>query len=231
MAETHRTAVYTGSFDPVTLGHQSVIQRSAKLFDEVVVAVGLNVEKQMLFSTDERVELLQSVTDALANVRVTTFDGLAVDYVRSIGSRVMIQRSAKLFDEVVVAVGLNVEKQMLFSTDERVELLQSVTDALANVRVTTFDGLAVDYVRSIGSRVMIRGLRPLTDTAGEFTMMMANRQLDADIETVFLMADESLTHVSSSLIKQIAPLADDQKLARFVPHQVIPAIREKFGLA
>ena len=165
MAETHRTAVYTGSFDPVTLGHQSVIQRSAKLFDEVVVAVGLNVEKQMLFSTDERVELLQSVTDALANVRVTTFDGLAGD-----------------------------------------------------------------YVRSIGSRVMIRGLRPLTDTAGEFTMMMANRQLDADIETVFLMADESLTHVSSSLIKQIAPLADDQKLARFVPHQVIPAIPEKFGL-
>ena len=78
---------------------------------------------------------------------------------------------------------------------------------------------------------MIRGLRPLTDTAGEFTMMMANRQLDADIETVFLMADESLTHVSSSLIKQIAPLADDQKLARFVPQQVIPAIREKFGLA
>lgn len=166
MAETHRTAVYTGSFDPVTLGHQSVIQRSAKLFDEVVVAVGLNVEKQMLFSTDERVKLLQSVTDTLPNVRVTTFDGLAVD-----------------------------------------------------------------YVRSIGSRVMIRGLRPLTDTAGEFTMMMANRQLDADIETVFLMADESLTHVSSSLIKQIAPLADDEKLARFVPRQVIPAIREKFGLA
>ena len=166
MAETHRTAVYTGSFDPGTLGHQSVIQRSAKLFDEGVGAVGLNVEKQMLFSTDERVELLQSVTDALANVRGTTFDGLAVD-----------------------------------------------------------------YVRSIGSRVMIRGLRPLTDTAGEFTMMMANRQLDADIDTVFLMADESLTHVSSSLIKQIAPLADDQKLARFVPHQVIPAIREKFGLA
>ena len=166
MAETHRTAVYTGSFDPVTLGHQSVIQRSAKLFDEVVVAVGLNVEKQMLFSTDERVKLLQSVTDTLPNVRVTTFDGLAVD-----------------------------------------------------------------YVRSIGSRVMIRGLRPLTDTAGEFTMMMANRQLDADIETVFLMADESLTHVSSSLIKQIAPLADDERLARFVPRQVIPAIREKFGLA
>lgn len=164
MLETHRTAVYTGSFDPVTLGHQSVIQRSAKLFDEVVVAVGVNVEKKMLFSTDERVQLLQSVTDSIDNVRVTTFDGLAVD-----------------------------------------------------------------YVRSIGSRVMIRGLRPLTDTAGEFTMMMANRQLDSDIETVFLMSDESLTHVSSSLIKQIAPLADDDKLARFVPRQVIPAIREKFG--
>jgi pantetheine-phosphate adenylyltransferase len=164
MVETHRTAVYTGSFDPVTLGHQSVIQRSAKLFDEVVVAVGVNVEKKMFFSTAERVQLLQTVTDSIDNVRVTTFDGLAVD-----------------------------------------------------------------YVRSIGARVMIRGLRPLTDTAGEFTMMMANRQLDSEIETVFLMSDESLTHVSSSLIKQIAPLADDDKLARFVPHQVIPAIREKFG--
>lgn len=164
MVETHRTAVYTGSFDPVTLGHQSVIQRSAKLFDEVVVAVGVNVEKKMFFSTAERVQLLETVTDSIENVRVTTFDGLAVD-----------------------------------------------------------------YVRSIGARVMIRGLRPLTDTAGEFTMMMANRQLDSEIETVFLMSDESLTHVSSSLIKQIAPLADDDKLARFVPRQVIPAIREKFG--
>ena len=115
------------------------------------------------------------------------------------------------------------------STAERVQLLETVTDSIENVRVTTFDGLAVDYVRSIGARVMIRGLRPLTDTAGEFTMMMANRQLDSEIETVFLMSDESLTHVSSSLIKQIAPLADDDKLARFVPRQVIPAIREKFG--
>jgi pantetheine-phosphate adenylyltransferase len=74
---------------------------------------------------------------------------------------------------------------------------------------------------------MIRGVRPLTDIAGEFTMMMANRQLDPDIETVFLMADEEFTHVSSSLIKQILPLSSDDKLARFVPQSVIPALRAK----
>jgi pantetheine-phosphate adenylyltransferase len=74
---------------------------------------------------------------------------------------------------------------------------------------------------------MIRGVRPLTDIAAEFTMMMANRQLDPTIETVFLMADEEYTHVSSTLIKQIAPLATDEMLARFVPREIIPALRHK----
>jgi pantetheine-phosphate adenylyltransferase len=76
---------------------------------------------------------------------------------------------------------------------------------------------------------MVRGIRPLTDIAGEFTMMMANRKLDPGLETVFLMADESFSHVSSSLIKQIAPLADDEMLARFVPEAIIPALRRKLA--
>ena len=74
---------------------------------------------------------------------------------------------------------------------------------------------------------MVRGVRPLTDIAAEFTMMMANRQLDDEIETVFLMADEEFAHVSSSLIKQITPLSSDERLARFVPPVIIPALREK----
>ena len=96
-----------------------------------------------------------------------------------------------------------------------------------NVEVEIFDGLAVDFVRRSGARIMLRGVRPLTDIAGEFTMTMANRQLADDLETVFLMADARFAHVSSSLIKQVAPLADDEQLARFVPVEVIPILRKK----
>ena len=74
---------------------------------------------------------------------------------------------------------------------------------------------------------MIRGVRPLTDIAGEFTMQMANRHLDPGIETVFLMADEEFAHVSSSLLKQIAPLATDDMLLRFIPAETLPALRKK----
>jgi pantetheine-phosphate adenylyltransferase len=96
------------------------------------------------------------------------------------------------------------------------------------VEIELFDGLAVDYVRQRGSRVMVRGIRPLTDIAGEFTMMMANRQLDAGIETVFLMADEEYVHVSSSLIKQIAMLGGARHLDRFIPEEIIPDVVARF---
>jgi pantetheine-phosphate adenylyltransferase len=163
---TPRLAVYTGSFDPITLGHLSVIERSCRLVDTLIIGVGINVDKTPMFSQEERVE--------------------------------MVKRATAHCD---------------------------------NVDIRTFSGLAVTFVRECGARVMIRGVRPLTDIAGEFTMMMANRQLDSDIETVFLMADEEFTHVSSSLIKQILPLSDDDKLARFVPESVIPALRAKVPLA
>lgn len=147
----------------------------------------------------------------------------------TLGHLNIIQRAATLVDELVVGVGINAEKTPLFSPDERVELVQRVTSHCDNISVETFDGLAVEFVRKRGARVMIRGVRPLTDIAGEFTMMMANRQLDPDIETVFLMADEEFSHVKSSLIKQLTPLADDKKLARFVPAAIIPHLRERLG--
>ena len=95
--------------------------------------------------------------------------------------------------------------------------------------VRVFRGLAVQFVRECGARVMIRGVRPLTDIAAEFTMMMANRKLDMDVETVFLMADEDFAHISSSLIKQIAVMSNDQMLARFIPDEIIPDVRQKLG--
>lgn len=164
MSKDSRVGVYTGSFDPVTLGHLNVIQRASALFDELVVGVGINTEKKPLFSPGERVDLLKTV---LAD--------------------------------------------------------------LTNVRVETFSGLAVSFVRQCNSRVMVRGVRPLTDIAAEFTMLMANRQLDPDIEAVFLMADEDYSHVSSTLIKQIVPLSSDEMLARFVPAAIIGPLRKKMA--
>lgn len=147
----------------------------------------------------------------------------------SVGHLNVIERSSRLVDRLIIGIGVNVEKAALFTPGERVELVQQVTKHLGNVEVRTFHGLAVAFVRSCGARVMIRGIRPLTDIAAEFTMMLANRELDSDIETVFLMADQRLAHVSSSLIKQIAPLADDEHLARFVPQEIIPSLRARLS--
>ncbi len=145
----------------------------------------------------------------------------------TLGHLDIIERSARLYTSLVVGVGVNSAKQSLFSTEERIDLLRRVTRHLPHVRVERFDGLAVDFVRNVGARVMVRGVRPLTDIAAEFTMMMANRQLDSDIETVFLMADEVYAHVSSTLIKQIASLGNGRSLDRFVPSEIIPSLMEK----
>jgi pantetheine-phosphate adenylyltransferase len=147
----------------------------------------------------------------------------------SLGHVSVIERSSRIFDRLIVGVGINVEKAPLFTEQERVQLVTLATRHLKNVEVRSFAGLTVDFVRSCGARVMVRGVRPLTDIAAEFTMMMANRQLDPELETVFLMADEELAHVSSSLIKQITPLSSDEKLRRFVPASIIPALRAKIA--
>lgn len=145
----------------------------------------------------------------------------------SVGHMNVIQRSSRLVDKLIVGIGVNVEKASLFTPDERLTLLKRVTASMPNVEVRTFSGLAVNFVRECGARVMIRGVRPLADIAGEFTMMLANRHLDPEIETVFLPADEEFAHVSSTLIKQIAPLSNDEMLARFVPREIIPDLRTK----
>lgn len=163
------------------------------------------------------------MTDSDSRIAVYTgsFDPI------TLGHLSVIARSSRLLDRLVVGVGVNIDKPSLFSPDERVNLVRTVTQPFPNVEVRTFSGLAVEFVQACGARVMIRGVRPLTDIATEFTMMMANRHLDPDIETIFLMADEEFAHVSSSLIKQIAPLASDDKLARFVPREIIPQLRTK----
>jgi len=144
----------------------------------------------------------------------------------TLGHLDIIQRTAKLYDSLIIGIGVNATKSPLFDIDLRLRLVREVVQHLDNVTVEAFDGLAVDFVRNSKARVMVRGVRPLMDVAGEFTMMMANRQLDPNLETIFLMADDSYAHVSSSLIKQIAALSGGEALGKFVPKCIIAPLVE-----
>ncbi|MHB8898302.1 MAG: pantetheine-phosphate adenylyltransferase [Thermoguttaceae bacterium] len=145
----------------------------------------------------------------------------------TLGHLDVMERSSRLFDRLIIGVGVNIEKQPMFDGAERLELIRSATSHLKNVEIREFFGLAVEFVRRCGGCVMIRGVRPITDIPAELTMMMANRRLAPDVETLFMLADGELAHVSSSLIKQIAPLADEAALARFLPANVVAAVRAK----
>ena len=145
----------------------------------------------------------------------------------TLGHLNVIERVSRLFDRLIVAVGINIEKRPMFGVEERVELVRAATSHLGQVEVRTFSGLAVDFVKSCGAQIMVRGVRPITDIPAELTMMMANRRLAPDIETLFMIADGELAHVSSSLIKQIAPLAGEEELSRFLPREVVGAVRAK----
>ena len=145
----------------------------------------------------------------------------------TLGHLNVIERCSRLVDRLVIGIGVNIEKQSLFTVEERIEQITTATRKFPNIDVKSFDGLAVQFVRDCGSRLMVRGVRTLSDMEAEFTMSLANRTLDPDIETIFLMADEEFSHVSSSLIKQIMPLASDGDLARFVPRAIVPDLRAK----
>jgi pantetheine-phosphate adenylyltransferase len=137
----------------------------------------------------------------------------------------IIERSSRLFERLIVGVGINPDKATLFSIDERVKLLREVVTTYRNVEVQPFTGLAVRFVREAGARIMVRGLRTLSDMEYEFTMSLMNLHLDPAIETVFLMAKEEFSHVSSSLLRQIAALGGD--LSKFLPDPVKNALIAK----
>ncbi len=134
----------------------------------------------------------------------------------------VIRRGSRLFEHLVVGVGTNPEKTPLFEVEERVELVRAVLKPFANVEVRPFTGLAVRFVREAGGRIMLRGLRTLSDMEYEFTMSLTNLALDPEIETVFLMAKETFSHISSTLIRQIA--AFHGELDKFVPPEIKTAL-------
>lgn len=156
-----RRAIYPGSFDPMTMGHLDIIGRSAKLFDEVIVAVLVNIDKQPMFTVEERVE--------------------------------MIRQAARW----------------------------------PNVRVGTFAGLLVDYAIEQQAQVIVRGIRAISDYEYELQMALMNRRLRPEVETVFLMAAEAYSYLSSRLIKEVFKLGGP--IQGLVPEWVEQQMREKRG--
>jgi pantetheine-phosphate adenylyltransferase len=156
------TAIYPGSFDPLTFGHLDVIERSARLFDHVIVAILTNPQKAPLFSVDERIEILCAI----------------------------------------------------------------LKPRFANVEVDVFQGLLVDYASQKKARVIVRGIRAVTDYEYEFQMALMNRRLAPGIETVFMMPAENYSYVSSRLVKQIAELGGS--VAGLVPEIVESRLKRRF---
>ena len=162
-----RTAIYPGSFDPVTNGHLDIIRRGASITDHLIVSVAENAGKAPMFSIKERVLMLSSEVE-----KITAIEGIT-----------------------------------------------------AKVEVVSFGGLLIDFAKRSGASMIIRGLRAVTDFEYEFQMTGMNRRMNADIETVFLMASEKNQFIASSMIKEIAQLGGD--VSGFVPEIVIDSLQKK----
>jgi pantetheine-phosphate adenylyltransferase len=139
----------------------------------------------------------------------------------------IIERARKLFDEVIVAVAHNDEKEPVFSLSERLELLQETVGKIDNVRIAQFTGLLVEFAKAQKAGAVIRGLRAVSDFEFEFQMALMNRKLDAVVETIFLMPKEEYTYLSSRIVKEIARLGGD--VSGFVPACVVKALSGKFN--
>lgn len=136
----------------------------------------------------------------------------------------VIERAAKLFDRVIVAVAVNSSKDPLFTKDQRQEQITEAVAALGNVEVSAFDGLLVDFARDQKSQAIIRGLRAVSDFEFEFQLALMNRKLEPNIETIFMMPRETYTFLSSKLVKEIAQLGGN--VSAFVPPHVERALAD-----
>ena len=140
----------------------------------------------------------------------------------------IIERAVHLFDKVIVTVALNAEKgSPLFSHDERRSLIAESVSGLENIEVDSFDGLMVDHAVKHGAVAAIRGLRALSDFEFEFKMALMNRNLNEDISTLFLMPHAKYTHVSSSMVREVASLGGN--VSDYVPTYVDKALKDKYG--
>lgn len=141
----------------------------------------------------------------------------------------IIERAAQVFDEVTVAVGMNLGKTPLFTAEERMEMIREACKHLPNVKASSYTGLTVVFAASQDAQVIVRGLRALSDFDYEFEMALTNRRLDNSIETVFLMTNAEYSFLSSSLVKEVASLGGS--VEGLAPNIVVEFLSRKFGNA
>ncbi|HEX6905717.1 MAG TPA: pantetheine-phosphate adenylyltransferase [Terriglobales bacterium] len=141
----------------------------------------------------------------------------------------LIERGAKIFDELIVAILRNPEKEPLFSLEERMEMIRAMTRERDNVRVDSFDGLMVDYALRVGATAVLRGIRAISDYEYELQMALMNRKLEPRLETVFMMPAETYSYLSSRLVRQVATLGGSVR--GLVPELVEKKLREKLAPA
>jgi pantetheine-phosphate adenylyltransferase len=141
----------------------------------------------------------------------------------------LIQRGAKIFEELVVAILRNSEKTPMFSVSERLEMLRELTADLSNVRIDTFDGLMVEYAKSMDAMCVLRGIRAISDYEYELQMALMNRKIEPTLETVFMMPADKYSYVSSRLVREVAQVGGPVK--GLVPEVVEQKLREKLDPA
>ena len=139
----------------------------------------------------------------------------------------IIRRAAVLYDKLIIGVLHNSEKTPLFSVEERVNILTKATEDIANVEVRSFEGLSVDFARSTGARVIVRGLRLITDFEYELQMAQTNRKLAPDVDTTFLYTSLQYSYLSSTTVKEVARFGGD--IREFVPDFIVGEIHNKLG--
>ena len=143
----------------------------------------------------------------------------------TLGHLDIIKRSSKLFDELVVSVLNNSEKNPLFSVEERVTMLKDITSDIENVTVTSFGGLLVDHAREINANILVRGLRAVTDFEYELSIAQTNHVVSPSIDTIFLTTSLEYAYLSSTTVKEIASYGGD--ISKFVPEKLIERIQKK----
>lgn len=139
----------------------------------------------------------------------------------------MMERSAKVADELVVAVLINSAKKPLFSVKERVSMLEEIAGHIPNIRITSFHGLLIDYAREVDASIIIRGLRAVTDFEYELQIAQTNRIVNSEIDTLFLTTSLEYAYLSSTIVKEVASYGGD--ISHFVPEQLIERIYAKYS--
>ena len=162
------------------------------------------------------------IGDAMERIAVVpgSFDPVTVGHLD------IIHRASAMFDKVIVAVMVNASKSPVFTSEERVDMIKEVTKGIENVTVESFKGLLVDFAKSQGATVIIKGLRTVADFEYEFQMALLNKALNPEYETMFMMTDSKYSYISSSMVKELAGFKGD--LSGIVPGSIIKKIQEKY---